>query len=177
MITYGNAPVPWTAMWSGEDKYFVGMCAAFGVLAICQREAPGEGKPNFGAPNVMRQRRAHAQGLCDLCAKPLKGTTRYSMSNVVGAVPNAILTHSEPLLHKECAKISYENCPTLRRQIKEGRFRIRKVFQSRARAAIATDEERRRFVPDYIGKPIAGLAVVDLLKWRDVTQEFTNAQH
>lgn len=172
LVTYGDSPVPWTAMWSGEDEYFVGICPYFGVPAICQREAQGNGKPNFGAPNVMRQRRAHAEGLCDLCAKPLRGSTRYSMSNVVGAIAGALLTHSEPLLHEKCARISYQHCPTLRHQIAEGRFRIRRVFQSRARPTVAEAVELERFIPGYNGAPIAGLAVVDLIKWEDITEEY-----
>lgn len=165
MMTYGDAPVPWTVMWSGEDEYFVGTCPSFGLPAICQRERPGEGKPNFGTPNVMRQRKAHALGLCDLCAKPLKGSTRYSLS-MVGGFGN-VLTHSEPLLHAECARISYELCPALKRQLAAGRFTMRRVFQARARPTVATPEECARFVPDYDGPAIAGLAVVDLIKYRN----------
>jgi hypothetical protein len=175
MIYYGNTAVPWAAMWSEETEYFVGECPYFKRPAICQREAQGQGAPRFGQPHVSRQRKLHALCLCDICARPLKASTKISMSNFGGGDrPGMLLTQSEPLAHVECAKLSLSQCPSLRRQAEGGRLRIRQVFQFKSRATLATAEERARFVPTYRGADILGLAVVDLLRWRDVTEGFVS---
>jgi hypothetical protein len=173
MIHYGEIAVPWAAMWSEEAEYFVAECPYFQKPAICQREAQGRGVPKFGSPHVSRQRKLHALCLCDICAKPLKTSTKISMSNFGGTDrPGMVLTQSEPLSHVECAQMSLQQCPSLKRQAESGRLRIRQVYRFKARATVATAAERIRFVPDYKGPAILGLAVVDLLGWRDITEKF-----
>lgn len=163
-------------MWSEETEYFIGECPWFKRPAICQREAQGRGVPKFGQPHVNRQRKLHALGLCDICAKPLKNRTKISMSNFGGTErPGMVLTQSEPLAHVECATLSLEACPSLRRQAQSGRLRIRQVFRFQTRPTLATPEERARFVPDYKGPDIIGLAVVDIFGWRDVSDQFCSA--
>ncbi len=172
-VTFGNTPVPWAAMWSAEAEYFVGRCEWFNQPAICQKEAQGEGTPKFGSPHVMRQRKLHALALCDICAKPLRDRTKVSMSNFNnGELEGMVLTQSEPLAHVECARLSLDLCPSLRRQTQEGRIRIRRVSRCRVKPTVATAEERLRFVPGYMGPPLLGLAVVELLRWKDVTATF-----
>jgi hypothetical protein len=171
-MKYGDIEVPWAAMWSEEAEYFVGECPYFKRPAICQREAQGQGVPKFGQPHVSRQRKLHALCLCDICAKPLKTSTKISMSNFGGTEKDGMmLTQSEPLSHVECAKLSLSQCPSLKRQAQDGRLRIRQVFRFKTRATIATPEERARFVPDCI-ESVLGLAVVELTGWRDVTDKF-----
>jgi len=34
MVMFGNAPVPWGAMWSKENEYYVGRCPGLGVVVI-----------------------------------------------------------------------------------------------------------------------------------------------
>lgn len=173
MIRYGETAVPWGAMWSTEDEYFVGECRWFKRSAICQKEAQGEGAPKFGQPHTIRQRKLHAFCLCDICAKPLRNSTKISMSNFGGADHDgAVLTQSEPLLCVKCAKMSLAHCPSLKRQAANGQLRIRQVYRAKSRPTLATFEERARFVPEYEGPDILGLAVVDLLSWRDVTVEW-----
>ena len=168
---YGDIPVPYTVMWSAEEECFVGDCQWFKGRAICQREAQGEGVPRFGRPHVMRQRRVMACRLCDICAKPLAARTAISLSNFGGDYPeDHTLTQVEPLLHAECARLSIAHCPALQRQLGDGRMRVRQVMKYRPRATIANAAERQRFVPDYHNiEPLIGEAVMDLLRWRDVT--------
>jgi hypothetical protein len=78
LLTFGNTPVPWTASWSAEERFYVAPCRfADGRRAICQEEAQGRGKPMFGKPHSQRQRQAIVEGLCDLCRKPLKSALAY----------------------------------------------------------------------------------------------------
>ena len=160
-------------MWSAEEEYFVGICPWFKMPAICQKEAQGQGVPKFGRPHAVRQRKMMLFGLCDICAKPLRGSTKISMSNFGRDFPEGrVVTQVEPLLHVECAKLSLQHCPSLQRQMEEGRLRIKQVFRYRARCLRAQPEDRANYVPDYTGPDIIGLAAIDLLSWRDVTSEF-----
>jgi hypothetical protein len=161
-------------MWSAEEEYFVGICPSFKVPAICQKEAQGQGVPRFGRPHAVRQRKMMLFGLCDLCAKPLRNSTKISLSDAfVRGVPEArVLTQLEPLLHADCARVSLKHCPSLQRQREGGSLRITQVFRYRSRALRAQPEDRAKYVPEYTGPDIIGLAAIDLLSWRDVTAEF-----
>lgn len=169
-LSYGDIPVPWPVMWSAEEEYFIAECPWFKRPAICQKEAHGEGVPRFGRPHTLRQRKVMALMLCDVCAKPLKTSTKMSLSNFGADYPEGyVLSQVEPLLHADCAKLSIKHCPALRRQLGDGRMRVRQVFQCQPRATIASEQERADFVPGYDGPDVLGLAVMELLKWRDVT--------
>lgn len=161
-------------MWSAEEEYFVGICPWFKVPAICQKEAQGEGVPRFGRPHAVRQRKMMLFGLCDLCAKPLRNSSKISLSDafIRGFPEERVLTQVEPLLHVECARLSLEYCPSLQRQREGGRLRITQVFRYRSRPLRAQPEDRAKYVPSYTGPDIIGLAAIDLLSWRDVTMEF-----
>jgi hypothetical protein len=172
-LAYGNTPVPWTVAWSEEGEYHIGECRAFGVPAICQRQAQGVGTPRFGEPHNDRQRWCMARSLCDLCARPLRNGTKISLSNFVGNLPpDAVLPCMEPLLHAECARISVAHCPALRRQLRDGRLVVRQVFRFRARPLRASPEHIEHALPGYVGPPVLGLAAVDLLSWLDVTPQW-----
>jgi hypothetical protein len=167
-LEYGNIAVPWPVMWSEEEEYFVGICPWFKAPAICQKEAQGEGVPRFGRPHTGRQRKLLALGLCDVCAKPLRHATKISLRNFKGRdVGGRPVTQVEPLLHVECARLSLQRCPSLQRQREAGTLRIKQAFRYRARPMIAQPEDRLRYVPDYVGPNIIGLAAIDLLSWRD----------
>jgi hypothetical protein len=177
MVTYGNTPVPWTVAWSEEGAYRIGECRAFRMPAICQHEAQGVGVPRFGEPHNDRQRWCIAHGLCDLCARPLRNGTKISLSNFSGNLPpDTVLSCMEPLLHAECARTSLVHCPALRRQLREGRLGVRQVFRFRARPLRASSDHVEHTVPDYVGPPVLGLAVVDLLSWLDVTTQWLEAE-
>lgn len=174
MIRYGDIAVPYPVMWSAEEEYFVAECPWFKRPAICQKEAHGEGVPRFGRPHAMRQRKVMALVLCDVCAKPLRNSTKISLSNFGADYPeHYLLSQVEPLLHADCARLSIKHCPALRNQLDGGQMRVRQVFHCQPRATIASSEERASFVPDYTGHDVLGLAVMDLLKWRDVTLQWS----
>ena len=173
ILRYGDIPVPLPVMWSAEEEYFVAECPVFHKPAICQHEARGEGVPRFGRPHTIRQRRAMALVLCDLCGKPLRNATKISLSSFGSDCREGmLLSQVEPLLHVECARVSVEHCPALRRQLRDGRMRARQVFACRPRPTVASAEERHSFVPDYDGLDVLGLSVMDVTKWRDVTTSF-----
>lgn len=167
-LQFGNTPVPFTASWSGEEVFYVDHCPFARAEAICQKHAPGEGSPLFGKPHAIRQRRVIAEGLCDLCGKPLAARTKVSLSHARvqphGAEGAAVL-QVEPLLHRECASVSLRYCPSLRRDIKNGSLMVRQVTRYRVQFAIMTAE----YVETIAGVPrrAVGHAKVELLGWRD----------
>lgn len=172
-LTFGNTPVPYTASWSAEERFFVDRCAYFGRPAICQHVARGEGQPKFGKPHSQRQRETIALGLCDLCGRRLAGRTKVSLSHARpvphGADGWAIL-QVEPLLHRECALLSMQYCPSLRRDITAGSLMVRQVTRWRAQAAIMSPEYVGTYVPDYKARAldrILGHAKVELIDWID----------
>lgn len=169
MIHFGNVPVPVTASWSSEDRFFLAPCPYFDRrLAISQPEARGIGKPLFGSPHAVRQRRAIARGLCGLCGKPLKTSTKVSLSHARpqphGANGWAIL-QVEPMLHRACALASIRHCPSLRRDVENGTLAIRQVTRWRAQVAIMSAE----YVESVAGEAVRALghAKVELLAWID----------
>lgn len=173
-LLYGGVPVPYTVAWTGELTSFIAPCRyADGRMAICDRVAPGEGKPRFGRPHNQRQREAIRDDLCDLCGKTLKTRTKVSLSHarprMNGADGWAVL-QVEPLLHKECAAISMRHCPSLKRDIVTGRLMIMQVTRYRHQVAIMVPQFIHHYVPDYVENPddrIAGHAKVELLAWKD----------
>lgn len=167
-LTFGNVPVPYAASWTGEEQIFVADCPHAGRKAICQKEARGEGKPLFGKPHASRQREVIALDLCDLCAKPLKNRTKVSLSHARpranGAAAFDIL-QVEPLLHKECAAISMQHCPSLRRDIKNGTLEIRQVLAYRVQFAVYSEQGTFEATGERC-KAISH-AKVQLLRWID----------
>lgn len=161
---YGNAPVPWTVMWSEEDAdYYVAECAWFRVPAICHKLAQGKGVPRFGSSHAMRHRQVLHEDLCDLCAKPLRNRTKVSMGMVFSLPFIEFPVQAEPLLHRECALISYQHCPSLQRQAANDQLNIRQVFQYRIKLTPAGPKERAR-VPDCKLPLFGGLAVVEIIR-------------
>lgn len=168
-LYYGGVPVPYAASWTAEEGTHVAPCRhAEGRPSICQAVARGEGKPLFGKPHAQRQREVIAQGLCDLCAKPLKGRTKISLSHArsrMNAAEAGDVLQVEPLLHKECAATSMQHCPSLRRDIREGRLMVRQVTRYRVQIAIMDPI----YVETLTGerRKACGHAKVQLLAWVD----------
>lgn len=167
-LTFGNVPVPYAASWTGEESIFVADCPHAGQRAICQHEARGVGKPLFGQPHANRQREVIALDLCDLCAKPLKDRTKVSLSHARSRTNGANafdVLQVEPLLHKECARISMQHCPSLRRDIKNGSLEIRQVFQHRVQFAVYSAQGTF----EATGQRCTAIshAKVQLLRWKD----------
>lgn len=171
-IFWGNMPVPYAAAWTGEDELFLGPCPyagnATGLKAIRQVQARGVGKPTFGKPHMDRQREAIAHDLYDLCGKPLKNRTKVSLSQA-RPQPHAVnpgdVLQVEPLLHRECAAISVQHCPSLKGQIRDGVYHIRQVFRHACQFAIYSEEGTEIAVGVRV-KSISH-AKVQLIKWAE----------
>jgi len=80
----------------------------------------------------------------------------------------------EPLLHKECAAISMEHCPSLKRDIKAGTLKVRQVNRYRVQVAIMDPV----YVAEIAGEKVkaAGHAKVELLAWIDRDTDWLNAR-
>jgi hypothetical protein len=151
-MKYGAIEVPWTTAWSGEERFELRPCRwAEGKISMWQPHRPGEGKPTFAKPHMVRQRRAVAQRLCDLCGEPL-GEDMVSLSFeshrlVEGRV---MLLVVEPLSHRRCAAISMTQCPHLKRCVAAGTLWIREVFaRPRIIAQLLTGEATEEFAGAY----------------------------
>lgn len=169
-LSYGGIPVPWTVSWSAENigGFHLAPCPfADGRRAICQAVAPGEGKPRFGAPHMQRQREAIARELCDLCGRPLKLTTKVSLSHArmrAGAEGPCVM-QVEPMLHKACAAISMRHCPSLKRDLAAGTMFVRQVKRWRGQFALMSPV----YVAEQTGIEVmaVGHAKIELLAWID----------
>jgi hypothetical protein len=169
LLRYGGVPVPWTVSWSAEERLFLAYCAYAGGLALCQPEARGEGKPAFGKPHAIRQRRAVYEGRCDLCGKPLAARTKVSLSHArprANAAAIGDILQVEPLLHKECAARSLRHCPSLKRDIRAGSLMVRQVTRYAVQMAIMSAEYCSQ-VAGGDGRKAIGHAKVQLLAWSD----------
>lgn len=167
-LFYGGVPVPYAASWSAEESFFLGVCPHSARLALRQIERRGEGKPVFGKPHSDRQREVIALDLCDLCARPLKGRTKVSLSHarpVVHGAEGLAVLQVEPMLHKECAAISMKHCPSLRRDIASGTLMVRQVSRHRVQFAIMDEVYTRQMTGEH--KQSIGHAKVELLRWVD----------
>ena len=169
-LHYGGVPVPYTVTWTGEQGHFLGydQNARPEIPSLMQRSAPGEGKPRFGDPHFCRQREAMAKGLCDLCGKPLRASTKVSLSHARPRVNGADafdILQVEPLLHRACARISVNHCPSLKRDIDQGTLMIRQVFRHRVQLAIISPDGTEELTGER--RKSFGYAKVQLLKWRD----------
>lgn len=167
-LMYGGVPVPYAVSWTGENEIYVGKCPHAHRTALCEKEARGEGKPRFGKPHMNRQREVVINDWCDLCAKPLKGRTKVSLSHarpqIHGAKIGDILQF-EPLLHKECALESMRHCPSLKRDILNGTLVIRQVYRHAVQLAVYS--ELGVFEATGVRTKALSHAKVQLIKWAD----------
>ena len=175
-LQWGNVPVPNTASWSAEEGLHLGNCPHFayaGIPALVQRSAQGQGKPLFGSPHSCRQREAMARCLCDICGKSLKTSTKVSLSHARpyphGAEGWAVL-QVEPMMHRTCAAVAIQHCPSLKRDVENGTLMIRQVLRYRVQCAIMSPE----YVHGETGQAVKALghAKIELLRWRDRDMEW-----
>ena len=87
-------------------------------MELVQREAQGEGTPQFRGMNLMRQRRAITDHLCQVCGEATAATDRWLFPAVTGAFIKAkggtrYATHMPPV-HAACAERAGRLCPHLR---------------------------------------------------------------
>lgn len=108
--------VPWNAAWTGEDGAFeIRPCRyAQGQLAVWQPHRPGEGRPMFAEPHMVRQRRSIAEMLCTVCGEPTKAGQRWWFQHGQN-VEEWFMTTEAPV-HRRCADHALAVCPHLRRQ-------------------------------------------------------------
>lgn len=167
-LTYGGVPVPFTVSWTAEETVSIGPCPWGGKVSLIQPWAPGVGKPRFGSPHSGRQRQVIAEGLCDLCAQPLKVRTKVSLSHARPSMKGhqiGDVLQVEPLLCKGCAVISLQHCPSLKRDVRDGSVRIRQVTRYRVQMAVMSSE----YCQEIAGRAVkaVGHAKVQLLGWID----------
>lgn len=173
LLTYGNVPVPQTVLWSGEDESFLAVDEwADGLMAMCNPDRQGEGRPMFGKPHMQRHRRAIVLGLCDLCGKPLKGHTKVSLSHAKmthAARDELVVMQVEPLLHKICAAVSMQHCPSLKKDIGQGSLNVRLVQRYQVQIALLSTAAVLEFTGQTKTTDVAGHAKIVLLSWRDMS--------
>nr|WP_295738900.1 hypothetical protein [uncultured Acidocella sp.] len=175
-LFYGGVPVPYTASWSAEEgTLHLAACRwANSALALCQAQHRGIGKPVFGKPHMVRQREVIASGLCDLCGKKLSHCSKVSLSHArvdPHAAEGPAVLQVEPLLHRQCAAICVQHCPSLLRDIENGTLHIRLVQRYRIQWAIMRPESVAEFTG---GEAVAaiGHAKVELQLWRGMPVEW-----
>lgn len=170
IIKWGNVPVPYAALWSAEEgKMTVDFCRHIKHLACCDAEARGAGKPIFGKPHMGRQRELIVNNLCDLCARPLKGRTKVSLSHArvsATGAEGACVMQVEPLVHKDCALVCVQHCPSLKRDIKAGTLFVRQVLKHRYQIALLATAAVQEFCA-VSRDGVAGHAKVELQRWKE----------
>jgi hypothetical protein len=104
---------PWNASWTAEERYEIRPCQyAGGKLAIWSPYKPGEGKPVFAKPHMVRQRQSVARFVCTVCGKPTPEDDRYWFG--LGEIREGYFMTTEAPVHRECAEHSLKVCPHLR---------------------------------------------------------------
>jgi len=107
--------VPWNASWTGEDAYEVRPCrCAGGLPAIWSPHRPGEGRPIFAKPHMVRQRRSIAEMRCTVCGERTPPDDRWWFRLGQPLEGWAWVTTEAPVHHR-CAMLAREVCPHLRR--------------------------------------------------------------
>jgi hypothetical protein len=111
-----GTPVPNTACWSAEkDAGWIAWCPIARAHALMMPERQGEGVPQFKNPHPVRQRRAMASCLCDLCRRPLRHRTKILAGALRGGargLPEPAT--SEPLVCQTCYALAARHCPHVR---------------------------------------------------------------
>ena len=106
---------PWNASWTGEDAYEIRPCRwAGGKLAVWSPHKPGEGRPLFAKPHMVRQRRSIAEMRCTVCGEKTDPTDRwwFRLGNVI---ENGWWATTEAPVHHQCALSAQRVCPHLKR--------------------------------------------------------------
>lgn len=110
-----NSLAPWNASWTGEDRYEIRNCRwAGGKPAIWSPHLPGEGKPIFAKPHMVRQRRSVAEYRCTVCGEKTPTYDRwwFELGNPIDGW--AFATTEAPV-HFDCAKHAMKVCPHLKK--------------------------------------------------------------
>lgn len=104
--------VPWNAMWTEELKYEVRPCRwASNQLALWSPHKPGEGRPIFAKPHMVRQRKSIALFLCTICGEHTPQNDRWWFR--LGRFTEGRFMTTESPVHRKCADLAAELCPHL----------------------------------------------------------------
>lgn len=177
IINYGGVPVPYAVLWSDEEAagMHVAKCAHARAYACCQvKSERGSGKPRFGTPHMDRQREVIVNDWCDLCARPLKGRTKVSLSHAGHRMSGTGLyvMQVEPMVHKDCAVTCLQQCPSLKRDIAAGTLFVRQVLKHRTLLAMLSPDAVMEFTQTAHIGTVVGHAKVELLHWKDRNLEW-----
>lgn len=105
--------VPWNAAWTGEGRYEIRPCRwVGGKLALWSPHAPGEGKPVFAKPHMVRQRRSIAEMRCTVCGEKTPPGDRWWFQ--LGRMQEGWFMTTEAPVHRVCAQHALKVCPHLR---------------------------------------------------------------
>jgi len=112
-LAYGSLPVPWNAAWSEEAEYQIRPCRwVEGKLALWSPHRPGEGKPVFARPHMVRQRRSIAEMRCTVCGERTLANDRWWFK--LGSIQEGMFMTTEAPVHRTCADLALTVCPHLR---------------------------------------------------------------
>lgn len=118
-LRWGNVPVPYTAIWSGElerrqphVRWETWNGKRMGML--CDGVDDPTGKPVFKILHGERTRRVVREELCQMCVRPMpRDLVGFNSGECLGIRP--LLRDGLPMC-PGCALAAFEACPGLRRQ-------------------------------------------------------------
>ncbi len=155
--------VPWNAAWTGEDRYEVRPCRwAGGSLAVWSPHKPGEGRPLFAKPHMVRQRMSIARFVCTVCGEPTPPQDRFWFR--LGQFQDGWFMTTEAPVHRCCAETALKFCPHLR-----GREADLEPFP-KAYSVLSAIVGGSAVDKDFGLRAVAGRRVVGHLKfaWREI---------
>lgn len=170
--SYNGSLVPWTSPWTGEDAEHEVRREHYldGAWALCQRVAPGEGKPIFGSAHYQRQRQAIVQGRCDVCGRMIRpGQAKVLLHPGSRLKGTDEVGHVMAPSHRECARLAADACPWIVREIEAGKLTVTVVRKSRVALAILDPEIVEAETGKRFDFPVVGHAklIVDSSLTRD----------
>lgn len=107
--------VPWNAGWSSELAYEVRNCRwAGGRPALWSPHSPGQGRPIFAKPHMVRQRRSIAEMRCTVCGErtPVNDRWWFGLGHLINE--GSLFATTESPVHRDCAEHALRVCPHLR---------------------------------------------------------------
>lgn len=105
---------PWNASWTAEDAYEIRPCRwVGGKLALWSPHKPGEGRPIFAKPHMVRQRRSIAEMRCTVCGEKTEALNRWWFG-LGKRIENGWFATTEAPVHRACADLALKVCPHLR---------------------------------------------------------------
>jgi len=104
---------PWNAAWSAEERYEIRPCRyASGFPALWMPHKPGEGRPIFAKPHMVRQRRSIIEWRCTVCGQTTASGDRWWFK--LGTMQEGWFMTTEAPVHHRCGVKALSVCPHLR---------------------------------------------------------------